>query len=70
MLAVKDQVLVSLTKIYMHFKELDLSQKITHGFYLLGPLFMLIERSPGDAWLSLCGLIFLGHCFAAETGSG
>ena len=67
MLVVKDKVLVSLTKIYMHFKGLDLSQKITHGFYLLGPLFMLIERSPGDAWLSLCGLIFLGHCIASRN---
>ena len=64
---VKGEVLVSLTKIYMHFKELDLSQKITHGFYLLGPFFMLIERSPGDAWLSLCGLIFLGHCIASRN---
>ena len=31
-------------------------------FYLLGPFFMLIERSPGDAWLSLCGLAFIGRC--------
>ena len=30
-------------------------------FYLLGPLFMLIERSPADAWLSLCGLAFIGR---------
>ena len=64
---IKDQVLVNLTKIYTHFKELGLSQKITHGFYLLGPMFMLIERSPGDAWLSFCGLIFLGHCIASRN---
>ena len=31
-------------------------------FYLLGPFFMLIERSPADAWLSLCGLAFIGRC--------
>ena len=31
-------------------------------FYLLGPFFMLIERSPADAWLSLCGLAFLARC--------
>lgn len=31
-------------------------------FYLLGPFFMLIERSPADAWLTLCGLAFLIRC--------
>ena len=61
--------MISLTQIFAHFKELALSQKITHGFYLLGPLFMLIERSPGDAWLSLCGLIFLGHCINSRYWS-
>ena len=60
---------MSLTQIFVHFKELGLSQKITHGFYLLGPLFMLIERSPGDAWLSLCGVIFLGHCITSRNWS-
>ena len=59
--------MISLTQILAHFKELGLSQKITHGFYLLGPLFMLIERSPGDAWLSLCGLIFIGHCIISQN---
>ena len=61
--------MIILTQIYAHFRELGLSQKITHGFYLLGPLFMLIERSPGDAWLSLCGLIFLGHCITSRNWS-
>ena len=28
---------------------------------------MLIERSPADAWLSLCGLIFLGHCITSRN---
>ena len=61
--------MISLTQIVVHFKELGLSQKLTHGFYLLGPIFMLIERSPGDAWLSLCGLIFLGHCINSQNWS-
>ena len=30
-----------------------------HVFWLLGPLFMLIERSPADAWITICGLVFL-----------
>ena len=37
-----------------------------HIFYLCGPLFLLIERSPADLWLSVCGLVFFGrsvwHC--------
>ena len=33
-----------------------------HIFYLLGPLFLLIERSPADLWLSVCGLVFFGRC--------
>ena len=69
MVVVKDPNLIILTQIFTHFKELALSQKITHGFYLLGPMFMLIERSPGDAWLSLCGLIFLGHCITSQNWS-
>ena len=28
-------------------------------FWLLGPWFFLIERSPADAWISLAGLLFL-----------
>ncbi len=54
--------MVSLSQIFDHYKSLVLGEKITHGFYLFGPIFMLIERSPGDVWLSLCGVIFLGHC--------
>ena len=30
---------------------------------------MLIERSPGDAWLSICGVIFLGHCITGRHWS-
>ena len=32
-----------------------------HIFYLCGPLFLLIERSPADLWLSLCGLVFFSR---------
>ena len=38
-------------------------------FYLLGPFFMLIERSPADAWLSICGLVFLGRCIVKKDWS-
>ena len=59
--------MVNLSQIFDHYKRLGLSQKFTHGFYLLGPIFMLIERSPGDAWLSLCGIIFLGSCITSRN---
>lgn len=57
--------MVNLSQIFDYYKRLCLSQKLTHGFFVLGPIFMLIERSPGDAWLSLCGVIFLGHCITS-----
>ena len=38
-------------------------------FYLLGPFFMLIERSPADAWLTLCGLAFLARCIVRRDWS-
>ena len=41
---------------------LPASARWFHIFYLLGPLFLLIERSPADFWLSLCGLVFFSRC--------
>ena len=41
---------------------LPASARWFHIFYLLGPLILLIERSPADFWLSLCGLVFFGRC--------
>ena len=38
-------------------------------FYLLGPFFMLIERSPADVRLTLCGLAFLVRCVARRDWS-
>ena len=61
--------MVYLSRIFDHYKRLGLSEKLIHGFYLLGPIFMLIERSPGDAWLSLCGIIFLWHCIISKNWS-
>ena len=61
--------MVKLSQILDYYKNLVLNQKIIHGFYLLGPIFMLIERSPGDAWLSLCGIIFVGHCITSRNWS-
>ena len=30
-----------------------------HFFWLMGPFFLLIERSPADAWLAICATAFL-----------
>ena len=30
-----------------------------HIFWLFGPFFLLIERSPADAWLSILALVFV-----------
>jgi O-antigen ligase len=42
--------------------SLPVASRQFHIFYLCGPLFLLIERSPADLWLSLCGLVFFGRC--------
>ena len=62
--------LENFSQITAHFRGLHLNQKITYGFYLLGPIFMLIEHNPGDAWLSICGLIFLDIASPVATGLG
>ena len=51
---------------YVHLRvalsDQPLPMRVMTLFYLAGPFFMLIERSPADAWLTLCGLCFLVHC--------
>ena len=39
------------------------------GFWLLGPFFMLIERSPADLWLSILALCFVGRSVARRDAS-
>ena len=41
------------------FAERPGLSRIPYIFFLAGPFILLIERSPADAWLSLCGLAFL-----------
>ena len=40
--------------------ENTLTVRLSFGFFLLGPFFLLIERTPADVWLTICGLSFLG----------
>ena len=57
------------SQILTHFKGLDFKQKITHVFFLLGPIFMLIERSPCDARMSNSWLIYHGYCISSRNWS-
>ena len=41
------------------FAERPGLSRIPYIFFLAGPFILLIERSPADVWLSLCGLAFL-----------
>ena len=38
--------------------EMPRASRWFHIFWLLGPLIQLIERSPADAWLTICALTF------------
>jgi len=45
-----------------YLSALPARSRYFHIFYLCGPLILLIERSPADLWLSLCGLVFFARC--------
>lgn len=42
--------------------------RAVHIFWLLGPFFMLIERSPADIWISLLSVIFLVRSAIRKDG--
>jgi O-antigen ligase len=41
------------------FVELSRNDRLLHAFWLLGPFFLLIERTPGDFYISIVALTFL-----------
>ena len=41
------------------FLELSRNDRFMHAFWLLGPFFLLIERTPGDVYISIVALTFL-----------
>jgi len=41
------------------FFELSRNDRFIHAFWLLGPFFLLIERTPGDVYISIVVLTFL-----------
>ncbi len=48
-----------LSDLFEFFSERPVLRRIPYMFFLAGPFILLIERSPADVWLSLCGLAFL-----------
>ena len=44
-------------------------ERYAHIFWLLGPFFLLIERSPADLWLSLLSIAFICRSVAKRDGS-
>ena len=49
--------------------ELPKWEKPLHIFWLLGPFFLLIERSPADAWLSILALAFAVRSLCHRDGA-
>lgn len=58
-------VLISMTRHFIDLKFLLSSmtkfERITHVFWLLGPMIMLVERSPADVWITTIALIFVAR---------
>ena len=50
-------------------KELPKWEKPFHIFWLLGPFFLLIERSPADVWLSILALTFAVRSLCQRDGA-
>ncbi len=44
-------------------------EKPFHIFWLLGPFFLLIERSPADVWLSVLALAFVVRALCRRDGA-
>ena len=49
--------------------EMPKASRWFHIFWLLGPLILLIERSPADAWLTICALTFVVRAIVRRDSS-
>ena len=52
------------------FFELSRNDRFMHAFWLLGPFFLLIERTPGDVYISIVALTFLIRSLKSVTVRG
>ena len=48
--------------------EMPRWERYVHIFWLLGPFFMLVERTPADIWISVLVLIFVIRSFVIRQG--
>ena len=60
-ISLREEALRLFSEVKAFLSSLSSASRWFHIFYLCGPLFLLIERSPADLWLSVCGLVFLGR---------
>jgi len=51
------------------FFELSGNDRFLHAFWLLGPFFLLIERTPGDVYISIVALTFLIRSLITRDGA-
>ena len=51
------------------FFELSRNDRLMHAFWLLGPFFLLIERTPGDVYISIVALTFLIRSLKTRDGA-
>ncbi|WP_443644992.1 O-antigen ligase family protein [Candidatus Ponderosibacter sp. Uisw_141_02] len=51
------------------FFELSRTDRFMHAFWLLGPFFLLIERTPGDVYVSIVALTFLVRSLITRDGA-
>ena len=49
--------------------EMSRTSRWLHVFWLIGPLILLIERSPADVWLTICALAFAVRAVLKRDGS-
>ena len=49
--------------------EMPKASQWFHVFWLMGPLILLIERSPADVWLTICALTFVVRAILKREGS-
>ena len=60
---------LSSSDLLIAFKGESITDRFFRCFWLLGPFFMLWERTPADIWLSIIGLAFIIKSFVEKDFS-
>ena len=67
--SLKDIILCLLAESKKALNELPLWERYFTLFWLFGPFFLLIERSPADAWLTIVALTFVVRAILKRDGT-